>query len=228
MSKKVDRALHGPSWAEVILGAVLSIVLGVVLGALLLILRPPIVAKEVPKEPVRGAIYYVEGSRDGSKAKQALAKRKSFVEGQSVTVSEEEINSLIAPATPAPAPKAGEKKDAKATPATSDTLATGAPNVRIADGKLQVGVPVTMNVLGLEQKVIVHARGGFVKEGDMFVYEPEKLYIGSCPVERLPYLSSYVRNKVLAAQPIPEDIKASWVKLANVSIEGKSLKLTMP
>ena len=36
-TKKVDRALHGPSWTEVILGAVLSIILGVVLGAALLV-----------------------------------------------------------------------------------------------------------------------------------------------------------------------------------------------
>ena len=51
MSKKIDRAAHGPGWAEVILGAVLSIVLGVVLGAVVLIIRPVVVAKELPKEP---------------------------------------------------------------------------------------------------------------------------------------------------------------------------------
>jgi hypothetical protein len=29
-------------------------------------------------------------------------------------------------------------------------------------------------------------------------------------------------------QPIPEDIKTSWAKLANVSIDNNALKLTMP
>jgi hypothetical protein len=47
-------------------------------------------------------------------------------------------------------------------------------------------------------------------------------------VQRLPFLADYVRNKALATQSIPEDIKTSWTKLANVSIEGNALKLTMP
>ena len=116
MSKKIERAVHGPGWAEVILGAVLSAVLGVVLGAALLILKPIVVVKELPKEPVAGAVYYVEGSRDTAKAKQALAKRKAFAQGQSVTVTEDEINSLAAPAAAAPATPPPPKKGEKAAP----------------------------------------------------------------------------------------------------------------
>jgi hypothetical protein len=249
MSKKIDRAKHGPSWAEVILGAVLSLVLGVVIGAVLLILRPVEVAKEKPKEPNPKVVYYLEGARDSNKAKQALAKRKAFVEGQSVTVTEDEINSLITPTGAAPgAPATAEKgKDAKAkdpkakapeksdkaapaaAPASSgEAFAPGAPNFRLADGVMQVGVPVMVNALGLGQKVIVQARGGFVKQGDLFVYEPTDMYLGSCPVQRLPFLATYVRDKFIATQPIPEDIKASWSKLTNVAIEGNALKLTMP
>jgi hypothetical protein len=107
-------------------------------------------------------------------------------------------------------------------------LATGTPNVRINGGEMQVGVPVTVNALGLDQKVIVQARGGFVKKENGFAYEPSSIYFGSCPVERLPFLSNYVRNKALALQTLPEDIKTSWAKLTNVAIEGNALKLTMP
>jgi hypothetical protein len=46
---KVDRAIYGPGWGEVIFGALLSLVLGVVLGALLLVLKPVVIAKETPK-----------------------------------------------------------------------------------------------------------------------------------------------------------------------------------
>lgn len=243
MSKKIDRAAHGPSWKEVILGAFLSLLLGVVLGVALLVLRPVVVAKEKPKEIDPKVVYYIEGARDTAKAKQALAKRKAFVEGQSVSVTEDELNALAspnAPATPPAAPgkaappkaKDGKAKEpekaAAAAPASGDTFAVGTPNVRIAGGALQVGVPVTVNALGLDQKIIVQARGGFVKKGDVFVYEPETLYFGSCPVHRLPYVSTFVREKFISAQPIPEDIKASWPKLANVTIEEKALKLTMP
>ena len=247
MSKKIDRATLGPSWTEVILGAVLSAILGVILGALLLVIRPVVVAKETPKDPDPKAIYYIEGSRDPAKAKQADVKRKTFVAGQSVTVTEDELNTIAGPATPAGAPnadkakaadkgKAGDKgkekgKEAeKAAPPPAnadDLLATGAANVRINGGVVQLGVPVTINVLGLGQKVIVQARGGFVKEGSVFVFEPNEMYVGSCPVHRLPFLSGYVRNKVLADQPIPEDIKAAWMKLSNVAVEGNALKLSM-
>jgi hypothetical protein len=241
-TKKVDRAMHGPSWAEVILGAILSLLLGIVLGAALLVLKPVKQVRELPKEADRDAslVYYVEGTRDTNKARQALAKRKAFVEGKSVEVIEDEINSLVggatAPAAPA-APKAGDKKPGekkatekaaeKAVAAANDMLATGAPNVRIRDSVMQIGVPVTIGLFGLDQKVIVFGRGKFVKGGESFVYEPEELYLGSCPVQRLPFVSSYVRDKFLAAAPVPEDIATAWKKVTDAKVEGNTLKLTL-
>ena len=53
MSRKTDRAKHGPGWIEVIFGALLSLVLGVLVGALLLAFRPVVVVKEMPKEEAR-------------------------------------------------------------------------------------------------------------------------------------------------------------------------------
>lgn len=244
MSKKIDRAIHGPGWVEVILGAVLSVILGVIIGAVLLILRPVVVAKETPKDIDRRVVYFIEGARgDSAKAKSALAKRKAFVEGQSISVTEDEINALTAPtpapAAPAPTPKTGEKKAdpkakeadkaAAAAPASSgEVLAVGAPNFRIREGVLQIGAPVTVSVLGLDQRVIAQARGGLVKKGDIFVFDPTVLYLGSCPVQRLPFLAGYVREKFLAGQTIPEDIKTAWPKVANASLEGNALKLMMP
>src|SRR4051812_40220514 len=236
MSKKIDRAAHGPGLAEILVGVVLSLILGVLAGAVLLILRPVAVAKEMPKEKDRDphAVYYIERSRDTSKAKQALAKRKDFVEGRSIVVTEDEINSITnpAPATP-PGAKAGDKKgpEKKADPKakgkekekgkeappaeenSGDALAVGAPNVRINGSDIQLGVPVTINALGLGQRVIFQAHGGFVKKDNVFVYEPDQIYFGSCPIQRLPFLAGYVRNKVLEGVKIPEDIKASWVKV---------------
>ena len=252
MSKKIDRAAHGPSLTEILLGVVLSVVLGVLAGAVLLILRPVVVAKEMPKEKDLDprAIYYIEGSRDTAKAKQALAKRKAFVEGQSIVVTEDEINSIANPAPAAPpGAKAGDKKgpEKKADPKakgkdgkekekeapppeanSGEALAVGAPNVRINGKDIQLGVPVTVNALGLGQRVIFQAHGGFVKKDNVFVYEPDTIYFGSCPIQRLPFLAGYVRNKVLDGVKIPEDIKASWAKVTNVAVEGNAVKLTMP
>lgn len=220
MSRR-DRVAHGPSWAEVIFGAILSLVLGVVIGALLLVFRPVVTAKEEPKERERGVVYYIEGVRDGSKARQALAKRKTFIEGQSISVTEEEINALIAPPPAAPAP--GEK-DAAA--AASEQFKTGTPVVRVRDGVLQIGIPVTVDLLGA--KLVAQAQGSLVKQGDVFVFEPATMYLGSCPVNRVPYLSGLVREKVLHAYPVPDDIKQAWGKLADAKVDGAMVKLTMP
>jgi hypothetical protein len=234
MSAKINRAMHGPSLTEIVLGVVLSVILGVALGATVLILRPVETVKEMPKEPAKNVVYYIEGSKDSGQGRAGLAKRKSFAEGQSVTLTEAEINAVVgakpdaaAPGAPAKAPQPQKGKDAPAA-SSDETLALGTPNVRIKDGDLQLGVPVTINALGLGQKVIVQAHGGFVKSDGGFVYEPSSIYFGSCPVHRLPFLSTFVRNKAIASQPVPEDIKASWAKLTNVAIEGNTLKLTMP
>lgn len=250
-AKKRDLSAHEPSWAEVILGAVLSIALGVVLGIVVLAIKPLAGVREMPKEPVAGAVYYVVGSRDTSKAKQAPAKRKMFAQGASVSVTEDEVNSFLAappapvapagskakagekPKAPAPAPapaKGPAKPGEKAAPvaANGDVLAVGEPNFRFRDGAVQIAVPVTMNILGLEQQLTVLAKGNFAKKGDTFKFEPETLYLGSCPVQRVPVLSGFVANKFLASQPVPEDIAAVWPKVAAVSVEGNVLKLTMP
>ena len=243
MSRKIDRALRGPSIVEVVLGALLSLILGVVIGAAVLIFRPVVVVKQMPKEDARdaGALYFVEGSRDSSRGREAVAKRKAFVEGQTVTVTEDELNAIAGPAanfgagaTPGapPAPKAPEKKasDKAGAPeaAGEEMIATGTPNFRLRDNLMQVGIPVTVNLLGMSEKIVVQTRGGFAKQGDKFVYEPSEFYVGCLPVTRLPMVSDYAREKFLAGQTIPEDIKAAWSKLSNVSVEGNVLKLTMP
>lgn len=231
----------------------MSIVLGVALGIVVLAMKPLAGVREMPKEPVAGAIYYVVGSRDTSKAKQAPAKRKTFAQGGSVNVTEDEVNSfLAAPPPPVPAPgakpKAGEKAKAptpapvpakapapakageKGAPvvAGGEMLAVGEPNFRFRDGGVQITVPVTVNVLGLEQHLTVLAKGGFVKKGDAFKFEAETLYLGSCPVQRVPFLNSFVASKFLGSQAVPEDIAAAWPKVVSVAVDGSVLKLTMP
>lgn len=240
MAKKLERKNHEPGWGEVILGAALSVVLGVVLGAVSLIFKPVEVVKEPPKEPVAGMTYFVEGARDTAKAKQAAAKRKAFAQGSSgvYSIVEDEINVLAGPATPAatPAASAKAKPGEKAAPAPAaaapaapaENVTAGTPNFRIRTGTIQIGFPVTLSAMGAEFKVMVQAQGNFVKKDAMYVFQPDSMLVGSCPVQRLPYASGYVTKKFLAAQVIAEDIAASWPKLTNVAVDGNVLKLTMP
>lgn len=220
------------------------------MGAVLLVVRPP--AKEVPKDgaPVPGAVYYIEGSRDAAKAKDVQQKRAAFAGGQSVSLTEGELNALAgAPAESAgkeaakaqavdkgKAPEKGKVPEkAKEAPKAAASgvevagmFSVGAPNFRIHETTLQVAVPVTVTALDLGLKIVAQARGGIVKKGDVFAFEPTELYLGSCPVQRLPFLSSYVRDSFIGAQGLPDDVKGSWAKLASVTIEGNKLKLTMP
>ena len=221
----------GPSWTEVFFGALLSLVLGGVLGAAFLILKPAVALKQPLKEGERKAdtIYYTEGSRNGSKGREAEAMRKSFVQGNSVTVNEDHLNLVIpsvkpaAPVTPAPKGKEGEKK----ADAPTATAVLASPNFRIRENLLQIATPVNVSVLGVETTVVVLATGTFVKNDSGFVFAPETISAGSCSLDRLPIVKNLVYKKFIAAQPVPEDIAAAWAKLGAASIQGNELKLTM-
>lgn len=230
----MDRTAHEPSWFEVSLGAALSVALGVALGAAALVFRPVAIVKELPKEPVAGVTYYVEGAKDANKAKLIMAKRKAFAQGSSGTFSivEDELNSLVTPAAPAAAAaksKPGEKAGAApANLAAGESMAVGTLNFRINRGVIQIGVPVTLGLLGAELKVFVQAQGGFVKKEGRFVFEPDAILFGSCPLNRLPFAAGYVMNKFLSSQTVAEDIAGMWPKVANVVVEGSVLKITLP
>lgn len=246
MSKKIDRALYGPSWVEVFFGAILSIVLGVALAVAYLVAKPVAVVKELPAAEERdsGMIYLVEGSHDATKGRQWKAKHQQFMAGHSVVLNEDELNAAVlaltspAPAKSAPAkppaqgngkkPEPAKKADAPAAEALATDLAPGLPNFRIRDGEMQIAVPVTVNALTLTLDLQVQARGAFEKRGDHYVFAPSTLFIGSLPVDRIPVLAGFVLEKFYAGQTFPTDIVEVWGKLSQVSIEGPQLKLMAP
>lgn len=218
MNKKLERELHGPSWTEVILGAVLSLLLGVVLAAVYLVLKPVATVKELPKEPAADVVYYIEGTRDLTKSRQAAAKQKAFVQGGSVVLNEDELNTLLGVT-----PKAA---DPAAAPAEK-TITPGTPNFRIRDNVLQIGVPVQIKVAGFAQNVIVQARGGFAQHGDTWVFDPTEFYVGSCPLQRLPAAEGFLMKQIMGGATIPEDLTAAWKRLTGVAVEDATLRLTV-
>lgn len=227
----MDRTAHNPGWMEVIFGAALSVALGAVIGALALVFRPVTIVKETPKEPIAGLTYFVEGKRDAGKAKQIMAKRKAFAQGASGTISifEEELNALVAPATPASKPtKPGEKPAPAASAAPTEAISVGTVNFRIGEGLMKIGVPVSLSALGMELKVFVQVHGTFVKKDAAFSFEPQTIILGSCPLDRLPFAAGAVMKAFSSSQTVAEDIAATWPKLTAVAIDGAALKLTLP
>ncbi|MEO6875535.1 MAG: hypothetical protein ABI222_12020, partial [Opitutaceae bacterium] len=171
-----------------------------------------------------GMVYHIDGSRDYANARRLTAKQRFFVKGGSVVVNEDELNAaanpIAAPVPPGSAPP----------PPPTTVITPGAPNFRIHDGALQLSVPVRLRweLASLDTIVLVQATGGFAKVGDTFVFVPKTVYIGSCPVERIPHATDWVMKKIYEAQTIPPEIVAAWGKLADVTVEGSTLHLTMP
>jgi hypothetical protein len=223
MSAK-SKNLKAPSWFEVGLGAVLSVVLGCAVGAALLVMHPVQKVKEIPKDAPAGAVYYIEGSRDFNRTEEVTEKRKALAGGESVEVSEGEINVFLGAISKpaAAAPKPGEK------PPDTKALDVGGLNARIHDGKLQLADTVTVNLFGASGSFIVQATGGFENRGGGVEFVPESFYVGGCPVERLPVVRDILLKRLLLAQPVPDDLAAAWPKLASVSVEGPMLRLKMP
>jgi hypothetical protein len=218
MSTKTARALQGPSLTEIILGIFLSVLIGAALAALWMINKPVDIVRELPKEPVAGKVYYVEGSNISTKGRQWLRKRQLFVEGTSVTLIEDELNAAVASLAPT-----GDKK-----PEAAGMVQPGSLNFRIADGRLQIGTPVQVNVAGFQSKVQVSVSGDFERDGDKFVFVPRKFYVGSCPIERLPVLPGMMLDRLFASIVLPDDLSGAWGRLAAVTIEGPQLQLKMP
>jgi hypothetical protein len=220
MRSKIDRALYGPSWTEVIIGAFFSVLIGAVLAAAWLVFTPVKKVPELPKDPVPGKVYYIAGLTRSANGRQWMRKRQLFTDGTTISLNEDELNSAMGSL----APQSAGKDEA----AQSAMIVPGAVNFRIHDGRLQIAAPVQLNIAGLQAKVRVIAQGGFVREGPGFVFAPSRLYVGSCRVDRLPVLPGMILRRVLESVNLPADLKAAWGRLANVAVEGDQLRLTMP
>src|SRR5437868_4729315 len=228
MSKKIDRAHYGPSWTEVILGAVLSVALGGLLAALFLVFKPVTAVKTLPEKPTPGMVYYIEGSHDANKARKLAAKQSAFLKGNSIELNEDELNIAMVPANPPPAAKGAAPKTPE--PEASTSLAAGTPNFHLDSGKMQISAPVRAKValVGLDASFLMQTRGSFAKEGGIFVFQPETIMLGSCPVHRIPVVKGLVLKKIMNANVLPADLSAAWAKLSDVTIEGSTLKLGAP
>jgi hypothetical protein len=148
-----------------------------------------------------------------------------------VAVNEDELNAWISAGTApeSPKPNAPKKLVQAIPPPPVGILSFGTPNFRVRNGTLQIGCEGTLDLemVGLKHPLVMRATGQFEKNGDGFIFVPEQFYLGCCPLHLLPGVANLVLNRLLEDVKIPEDIAAAWKKLADVSIDGSSLLLTM-
>ena len=228
-AKKIDKALYGPSTWEVALGAFLGFLVGIFAACVYLAFKPAKVVNEMPKDRVAGMIYAVQGASSSAKARGIASKEKRFIAGGSIELVEDELNAWAAnlgkPAAPAPA-KGAPAPAAKPADQAGATLTAAAPNFRIRDGAMQVVYKCTANYFGVPVDFTVITTGKFAKAGDEFVYEPATFFLGSCPLHKLLGLGTPLMNKLMRLHPVSDELKTSWAKLGDVTVEGQTLKLT--
>jgi hypothetical protein len=219
------RGPQGPSWAEVSTAALLSVILGGVVGAAILAFQPVLVVKEppAPKDRLAGSVYFTEGLRDSTKSAEAVRKRQLFMGGQSISLSEEELNLLFA----APAAAPGEKPKPVEV-SVAGVFSAGEPNVRLADGLIQLAAPVRLAVPDLGLRFIAQIRGRMVRKAEGFVFEPSEMYLGSCPLGAIPFVSGLIRSRLGTLDLVPGELRANWARLVDASVEGRLLRLRLP
>jgi hypothetical protein len=223
MAPKIEKALYGPSMLEVVCGAVLGLVAGVLVACVYLVFKPVMTVKELPKEQPLGMVYYLPGSDGSAKGAAWQAKQQQFLAGKSVQLAEDELNAWAA-SIKTDAPPA--KTDAPAgAPPPDGMVIPSKPNFRIVNDKLQIGLNCTLNWYGLMKVVTVQSTGNFQKAGDHFVYTPETLYLGSCPLHLLPSVSGLLLSRITDKEKVPDEFRAAWNKLNDVVVLGGGLKL---
>lgn len=215
MANKIEKALYGPSMIEVVLGAVLGLISGVLVACVYLVFKPVTTVRELPKEQPRGMVYYIPGTDSRAKGSTWQAKQKLFISGKSVQLVEDELNAWIASAS------AASTKD---TPA-SDIFTPSKPNFKIVNDRLQIGLTCTLNWYGLMTDLTVQSSGSFQREGDHFVYTPDKVYLGSCPLHYLPAAPGMLVSHITNKEKVPDEFRTAWTNLNDVVVAGGALKL---
>lgn len=228
---------------EIFVGSILAVLLGAAVAAVILVLKPVEVLAEAPKDKALdpSRIYYFQGRKDYVAGKGWRFKRDALVQGRSVSVSEDELNTWIEEVYPKlpieTQPRAGAKAKPGAKPAKKDDssqpfIQTGTPNFRLTAETLRMGVVYYVNVFGfLSFEVVAQSDGTFEKprRGDEPVaYRPTTFYLGSLPVHKLLLLKAPLFRQVVDSFEFPGDLATAWTRLADVRIEKRELVLGMP
>lgn len=205
------------------MGRLIIAAIGVAGGASLAVLslaaKPVEVLKKAPtaEEIASGKVLYQAGERDGNRGRGWSAKRKAIFGGQPgvYTFTEEELNAWFSGAlrTPPPAnPKAPKP----------DVVGEGI-NFRVADGLVQLGLPVQLNYFAEPMRVIVQAKGVFSSVEGRWCFEPREIWIGSLPAHRLPGFVSYVMSRQLDETWVPADALAAWKRVGEMAIDDRAI-----
>jgi len=132
------------------------------------------------------------------------------------------------PIKPLEAPQPAQSAKTAGPSPTDGFLITAVPDFRIVGDALQISWSCTLDVLGLKRDVVLMTTGHFEVSGAQVDFVPEKLFLGSCPLHRLPKASRALLAYVFKNQKTPDNIRLAWAKCTAVSVVDGGLRLVLP
>jgi len=211
-----------PTPLSVALGALFGVTVGVLLAGFNLAVVPPLVVNELPEEKDRkpGAVYFIRGGDAGGA--DWRSSRDAFVTSTApVSVSEGELNVWA---------RSQFRVSAPASDAAflSVQVLPDPPGFRVLDEQMEVSSNVRVNAFGSAQTFVFQARGKFVNRGGRWEFEPERAFLGSCP---LPITAGLARRflgsltKTFTGHEEYVEISNAWERLREVRVAGRRLEL---
>lgn len=206
-----------------IVDVALGITMGCLFAATYLALKPVAIRdgaeRSGEKEKERHEVTYIRGRSGLVRTSVIDAKKTSFLsrDRAGVELSEEEINRWISTEY-GNSPRTAEYEDFEAE------FRADVPVFKVRGDETEVGMVFDLSVLGVTRKVVLQAAGAFQREGGRFVFVPEKMYVGSCPVN-IPYLSRRIFNAVYDRFEVSSDLSEAWADVRGLAVEGGLIKL---
>lgn len=169
-------------------------------------------------------LMFLNGSDAGKQAMEKAAKAQAEAAAAKAAAAPKPAKGKP---TGKPAPAATALAPTPEEQAPTDLITPSVPNFRIRDGVVQVGLPTTIATLGYTFPVVAQMKGTFEKQGDMFVFVPETVMIGSLPLHRFPHATEYMMQRIMSSEALAPEVMAAWKKLKNVEVDGQTIKLTI-
>jgi hypothetical protein len=219
MAIKLDNKT--PGVVGIIFGAGLSLALGCLLGLVHLAAKPVEVVSSLPKEPVEGAVYFVQGAPGSS----SVTWERKFTQVETgsgeVGFGESDLNAWSTVTFVEPKTEAGKEPP-------SFSIVAGRPNFRLVGTELQIGAINKFNLFGTEVPLVTQVRGAWVKSRDAWTLRPSESMLGGLPLHRVPALEALVAKHFGVKEAIPEKAKSILSRASQISVAGGELVVRMP
>jgi hypothetical protein len=210
-----------PSLIGIFFGALLSIVLGGLLGVVAMAARPVEVVKAMPKEPVEGTRYFVEGAAPGYSRTWEAKVEQLKAGAVELRFTEAELNAWAGKTF-----KVEEVKEEQK--AGVFLIIAGKPNFRFAGEELQVGMVNELVLFGTTAPLVIQAQGNLARaSGGAWSLNAKEAWLGGFPLHKFPPLMQAVSARFGAAER-PEELTQALTKANRLEIADGTLVVDVP